>query len=265
MSNPLFNKVLVANRGEIACRIMRTLSEMGILAVAIYHAAETKTRHVQMADEAAQIFGETPVAAHLDIDQIIEIAKKLGVDAIHPGYGFLSENAKFAAAVAKAGMTFIGPDAETIALMGDKISARKFAEDHGVPVAPLSCQPMIWMISSRKLQALAFRCSSRLRQAGGGKGRWSIVRDAGQLVEAARIATSEAQRYFGDGRVYAETFVDHPRHIEVQVLATAKVAPFIFSNANVRSSAAFRKSSKKHQLRIFLLNFAKRSVPLPLG
>ena len=200
MSNSLFNKVLVANRGEIACRIMRTLSEMGISSVAIYHAAETKARHVQMASEAAEIFGETPVAAHLDMEQIIKIAQKLGVDAIHPGYGFLSENAKFAAAVADAGITFIGPDADTIALMGDKISARKFAEDHGVAVAP-SVMPTDDLDDFiEKAAGIGFPLLIKAAAGGGGKGM-SIVREAGELVEAARIAASEAQRYFGDGRV----------------------------------------------------------------
>ncbi|MBL8582252.1 MAG: hypothetical protein JNL61_08510, partial [Rhizobiaceae bacterium] len=134
MTAPLFAKVLVANRGEIACRVMRTLDAMGIASVAIHHRVEAGARHVRMAGEAVEIAGDTPVAAHLDIGQIIAAAKKTGADAIHPGYGFLSENARFAAAVAEAGITFIGPDAETIALMGDKISARNFAEAHGVAV-----------------------------------------------------------------------------------------------------------------------------------
>tara|TARA_R110000751_G_scaffold95381_6_gene186482 strand:- start:38747 stop:40231 length:1485 start_codon:yes stop_codon:yes gene_type:complete len=221
MSNPLFNKVLVANRGEIACRIMRTLSQMGIPTVAIYHAAETKARHVQMADKAVEIYGETPVAAHLDMGQIIEIARNLEVDAIHPGYGFLSENANFAAAVANAGMTFIGPDAETIALMGDKISARNFAEKHNVAVAP-SVMPTDDLDDFiEKAAGIGYPLLIKAAAGGGGKGM-SIVREAAALVEAARVASSEAQRYFGDGRVYAETYVDHPRHIEVQVLGDGK-------------------------------------------
>ena len=134
--NPPFRKVLIANRGEIACRVIRTLREIGIASVAIHHPVEARARHVREADQAVEISGETPVAAHLDIAQIIDAARAVGADAIHPGYGFLSENARFARAVAEAGLTFIGPDADTIALMGDKISARQFAADHGVPVAP---------------------------------------------------------------------------------------------------------------------------------
>lgn len=217
MTSPLFDKVLVANRGEIACRVMRTLSAMGIRSLAIHHAVEARAGHVRMADEAREIRGETPVAAHLDIDQIVAIARACGADAIHPGYGFLSENAGFAAAVAKAGIAFIGPDAQTIALMGDKISARNFAEAHGVAVAP-SIMPTDDVDEFvARAGAIGFPLLIKAAAGGGGKGM-SIVRSAGEMGEAARIAASEAARYFGDGRVYAETYVERPRHIEVQVL-----------------------------------------------
>ncbi|SMH51864.1 acetyl-CoA carboxylase biotin carboxylase subunit [Mesorhizobium australicum] len=221
MSTPLFNKVLVANRGEIACRVMRTLREMGIGSVAIHHRVEARAKHVRMADEAVEITGDTPVAAHLDIAQIIAAAKKTGADAIHPGYGFLSENARFAAAVAEAGITFIGPDAETISLMGDKISARNFAEAHGVPVAPSVMPTGDLDAFTKQAEAIGFPLLIKAAAGGGGKGM-NIVRNAGDLREAARIASSEAQRYFGDGRVYAETYVERPRHIEVQVLGDGK-------------------------------------------
>ena len=133
-SKPLFRKVLVANRGEIAVRVMRTLRAMNIASVAICHRVERKAVHARFADEAYEIKGETPVAAHLDANAIIAVACDCGADVIHPGYGFLSENAAFARKVAAAGLTFIGPDADTIELMGDKISARNFASRHGVPV-----------------------------------------------------------------------------------------------------------------------------------
>lgn len=221
MIAPLFNKVLVANRGEIACRVMRTLAEMGIGSVAIHHRVEARAKHVRLADEAVEIKGETPVAAHLDIAQIIAAAKAIGANAIHPGYGFLSENAKFAQAVAGAGLTFIGPDAETISLMGDKISARNFAETHGVPVAPSVMPTGDLDAFVAQAEAIGFPLLIKAAAGGGGKGM-NIVHDAGSLREAARIASSEAQRYFGDGRVYAETYVDKPRHIEVQVLGDGK-------------------------------------------
>jgi propionyl-CoA carboxylase alpha chain/3-methylcrotonyl-CoA carboxylase alpha subunit/acetyl-CoA/propionyl-CoA carboxylase biotin carboxyl carrier protein len=217
MSEPLFRKMLIANRGEIACRVMRTLAEMGIASVAIHHRVEARARHVTMADEAVEIPGETPVAAHLDIERIIEAARATGADAIHPGYGFLSENARFAAACAAAGIAFIGPDAETISLMGDKISARNFAEANGVAVAPSVMPTDDIEAFARQAEAIGFPMLIKAAAGGGGKGM-SIVRNAAGMREAARIASSEALRYFGDGRVYAETYVERPRHIEVQVL-----------------------------------------------
>jgi acetyl/propionyl-CoA carboxylase alpha subunit len=212
-----FRKVLIANRGEIACRVMRTLRELGIASVAIHHAVEAQALHVGMADEAVEIFGETPVAAHLDAKQIIEAALATGADAIHPGYGFLSENAGFARAAADAGITFIGPDANTIALMGDKISARVFAASHDVPVAPSVMSTGDLDAFAAGATAIGFPLLIKAAAGGGGKGM-SIVRAAADLGDAARIASSEALRYFGDGRVYAEVYVERPRHIEVQLL-----------------------------------------------
>ena len=219
--NPPFRKVLIANRGEIACRVIRTLREIGIASVAIHHPVEARARHVREADQAVEISGETPVAAHLDIAQIIDAARAVGADAIHPGYGFLSENARFARAVAEAGLTFIGPDADTIALMGDKISARQFAADHGVPVAPSVMPTQDLAEFTRQATQIGFPLLIKAAAGGGGKGM-SIVRSAEELEGAARHAASEAQRYFGDGRVYAELFVERPRHIEVQVFGDGK-------------------------------------------
>ncbi len=215
-ANPI-TKVLVANRGEIASRVIRALREMGLTSVAVHHSVETNARHVREADEAVELTGETPVAAHLDIEQIIAAARKSGAEAIHPGYGFVSENADFARAVEKAGLFFIGPAADTIALMGDKISSRNFARDHGVPVAP-SVMPTDDLDSfAAEAAAIGFPLLIKASAGGGGKGM-SIVRGPDELHEAARRASSEAQRYFGDGRVYAELYIERPRHIEVQVL-----------------------------------------------
>jgi propionyl-CoA carboxylase alpha chain/3-methylcrotonyl-CoA carboxylase alpha subunit/acetyl-CoA/propionyl-CoA carboxylase biotin carboxyl carrier protein len=212
-----FKKILIANRGEIACRVIRTLHAMGIAAVAIHHAVEARAKHVRMADEAVEIRGDTPVAAHLDVGQIVAAALATGADAIHPGYGFLSENAGFARAVAEAGLVFIGPDAESIALMGDKISARQFAAANDVPVAPsvMPTEDLAGFV--RQASEIGFPLLIKAAAGGGGKGM-NIVREAAELEAAARIAASEALRYFGDGRVYAELFVERPRHIEVQVL-----------------------------------------------
>ena len=211
-----FRKVLIANRGEIACRILRTLDACGLASVAVHHAVEAHSPHVREAGEAIEIFGDTPVAAHLDGEQIIAAALRVGADAIHPGYGFLSENARFAAAVEQAGLVFIGPDAQTISLMGDKISARDFARARGVPVAPSITPSGDGDVFLAQAETIGFPLLIKAAAGGGGKGM-SIVRSVDQLGEAARIAASEAQRYFGDGRIYAETYVERPRHIEVQI------------------------------------------------
>ena len=203
-TEPLFRKVLIANRGEIAVRVMRTLREMGIASLAIHHRVEANAAHVRLADEAREVHGETPVAAHLDAEQIIAIAKAFGADAVHPGYGFLSENAAFARKVAAAGLAFIGPDAETIDLMGDKISARNFAAAHRVPVAPSVQANEDIDAFAVEAARIGFPLLIKAAAGGGGKGM-SIVHDTADLRERARIASSEAQRYFGDGRIYAET------------------------------------------------------------
>ena len=210
-------KVLIANRGEIAVRIIDTLNRLGIASVAVHHPVEAKARHVQMAGQSVALSGDTPVAAHLDASQIIAAARATGADAIHPGYGFLSENAGFARMVEQAGLIFIGPSADVIDLMGDKISARTFAEGLGVPVAPSVMPTDDLDAFATAAAAIGFPLLIKAAAGGGGKGM-SIVRSASEMREAARIAASEAKRYFGDGRVYAEVFVENPRHIEVQVL-----------------------------------------------
>ncbi len=218
---PLFTKVLVANRGEIACRINRTLREMAIASVAIHHESEAGARHVVTADEAFEVAGATPVAAHLDGPLIIDIARRCGAQAIHPGYGFLSENAGFARAVVEAGLVFIGPEAETIHLMGDKIRARAFAQAHGVPVA-LSVTPTDDADAFvTQAEAIGFPLLIKAAAGGGGKGM-SVVRSPDELLERSRIAASEAARYFADGRIYAERYIKRPRHIEVQILGDGR-------------------------------------------
>ena len=214
---PPFSKVLVANRGEIACRIIRTLREMGIMSVAVHHQSEGGARHVGMADQAFDIAGATPVAAHLDGAAMIDVARRYGAEAVHPGYGFLSENAGFASAVVAAGLVFIGPDAETIHLMGDKIRARAFAQTHGVPVAPSVTPTEDVDAFMAQAQAIGFPLLIKAAAGGGGKGM-SIVHSPDELRERSRIASNEAERYFADGRIYAERYIERPRHIEVQIL-----------------------------------------------
>ncbi len=212
-----FQAVLVANRGEIAVRVLRTVQMLGLKGVVVYHAADRGTLAVQMADEAIEITGSTPVAAYLDGTQIINAARASGAGAIHPGYGFLSENAGFARAVADASLIFIGPTPEQIELMGDKVRARNFVEKGGFPVAPSAIEdddPKTFNDRARKVGApLLIKPSA----GGGGKGM-RIVRDLKLLDAEIERARSEGQRYFGDGRLYVERYIENPRHIEVQVL-----------------------------------------------
>lgn len=213
----MLNKVLIANRGEIACRIIRTLDRMGIASVAVFHHEDRNAPHVQMAGERVQLQGAVPTAAYLDKAQLLTACATTGADAVHPGYGFLSENAGFSAAVSEASLVFIGPAAETIHLMGDKIRARNFAAEHDVPVAPSAIQTGSLDEFERDAARIGFPLLIKAAAGGGGKGM-KIVRSAADLNESVRIASSEAERYFSDGRVYAEKLVIEPRHIEVQVL-----------------------------------------------
>ncbi len=212
----MFSKVLIANRGEIACRIIRTLRRLDIASVAVYHTADRAAPHVKLADEAVLLRAEVPTAAYLDQQQILAVGARHAVDAIHPGYGFLSENADFAEKTIAAGFAFIGPDPRSMRLMGDKIRARTFAAEQGVPVAPSAIQQgslQEFIVAAAKV---GFPLLIKAAAGGGGKGM-RIVRTSAELEENARTAAAEAQRYFGDGRVYAERFIERPRHIEVQV------------------------------------------------
>ena len=218
MAEQRIRKVLIANRGEISVRIGRTLRALGLESVAVHHAEEAGSLATREADEAVELFGATPVAAHLDGAQLIDAAVRTGADAIHPGYGFLSENAGFAECVAAAGLTFIGPPAPVIRLMGDKVASRDFVRAHGFPVAPSAYPEDSDFIE--RAAAIGFPLLVKAAAGGGGKGM-QIVREAGELKDRLSLAQSEAARYFGDGRVYCERYIERPRHIEVQVLADA--------------------------------------------
>jgi propionyl-CoA carboxylase alpha chain/3-methylcrotonyl-CoA carboxylase alpha subunit/acetyl-CoA/propionyl-CoA carboxylase biotin carboxyl carrier protein len=212
----MLKRVLIANRGEIACRIIRTLKALGVGSVAVYHLEDRAAPYVQMADQAVLLEADVPTAAYLDQAQLVAIAMRTGADGVHPGYGFLSENAGFAERVTQAGLTFIGPEAKTIRLMGDKIRSRAFAAQHGVPVAPSVIEDDPARFAARALE-LDFPLLIKAAAGGGGKGM-RIVRSAAELTENLATAAAEAQRYFGDGRIYAERYIEQPRHIEVQVL-----------------------------------------------
>jgi len=212
----MFDSVLVANRGEIACRVIRTAKRLGMRTVALYCHEDRKARHVAMADEAVEIEGATPSAAYLDIGSIVAIAQDRKVAAVHPGYGFLSENAGFAAAVEAAGLVFVGPSPAAIDLMGDKVRSRDFAASAGVPVSRAVTHEGDLGSFVEQASELGFPLLVKASAGGGGKGM-SIVRSRAELEARAGIAISEAERYFGSGRIYAERYIERPRHIEVQV------------------------------------------------
>jgi propionyl-CoA carboxylase alpha chain/3-methylcrotonyl-CoA carboxylase alpha subunit/acetyl-CoA/propionyl-CoA carboxylase biotin carboxyl carrier protein len=215
-----FDTVLVANRGEIALRIVRTVQRLGLRAAVVFHAVDASAPAVLQADVAFEIRGGTPVAAYLDAEQIIQVGKQLGTCAIHPGYGFLSENASFARACKEAGLVFVGPTPEAIDLMGDKVTARAFVAKSGFPVAPSAIEDEDPATFARRAREVGFPLLIKPAAGGGGKGM-RIVRDGAVLESEIERARSEGQRYFGDGRLYVEKFVENPRHIEVQVLGDA--------------------------------------------
>lgn len=215
--NPLFTKVLISNRGEIACRVIETLKKLGIVSIAVFHKSEASSRFVKLADEAYELDSDTPVSAYLDVNQIISVARKCGAEAIHPGYGFLSENSNFAKKVIEAGLVFVGPDPEIIELMGDKIRSREFARENGIPVAPSVTFNGNFDEFIAEASSIGFPLLIKASAGGGGKGM-SIVEGPESLRDCARKAMAEAERYFADKSIYAELYVQRPRHIEVQVI-----------------------------------------------
>ncbi|MFI5279829.1 MAG: acetyl/propionyl/methylcrotonyl-CoA carboxylase subunit alpha [Gemmatimonadales bacterium] len=212
-------RVLVANRGEIALRIIRGCREEDIEAVAVYSDADAHSPHVEAADAAVHIGGSTPAESYLRIDALVAAARESGADAVHPGYGFLSERAEFATAVTKAGLTWIGPPSTAIAAMGDKTSARTKMRDVGVPVVPGSITPLKIAGEVAKLaRTLGYPLLLKAAAGGGGRGM-RVVRKEAELEGAFTAAQGEAQAAFGDGRLYVEKLLEGPRHIEIQILA----------------------------------------------
>jgi acetyl-CoA carboxylase biotin carboxylase subunit len=216
---PPFGKVLIANRGEIAVRVIRTCREMGIDTVAVFSEADRESLHVLLADEA-MLLGPAPAAeSYLAIDRIIAAARASGAEAVHPGYGFLAENAGFAEACAGAGLVFIGPPPSAIRSMGDKVAARRLAIRMGVPVVPGVERPLGDDAEAARVAAeVGYPIMIKAALGGGGKGM-RLVRTPAELAPALRAARSEAGAAFGDAAVYIERYVEEPRHIEVQVLA----------------------------------------------
>jgi acetyl-CoA carboxylase, biotin carboxylase subunit len=215
----MFHKILIANRGEIAVRLIRACRDLGVAPVAVYSEADRQALHVRLADEAYFI-GEAPAAkSYLAGEKIIEAALKSGAEAIHPGYGFLSEREWFARAVREAGLKFIGPSPESIELMGDKTNARVAAVKAGAPIVPGSTEPLADEQMARKVAAeIGYPVMLKASAGGGGKGM-RLVRSAEEIGAALSMASAEAQSAFGDPSVYIEKFIERPRHIEIQILA----------------------------------------------
>jgi acetyl-CoA carboxylase, biotin carboxylase subunit len=212
-------KILVANRGEIALRVMRSAKEMGISTVAIFSEADRNSPHVRYADEAVCIGPAASSASYLRGDVILETALRLGVDGIHPGYGFLSENADFARSVAQSGIEFIGPSPEAMEMMGSKLAAKATAKAHDIPLVPGTDEAILDKEEARKIAtSIGYPVLIKASAGGGGKGM-RIVEQESDFMEQVQLAISEATSAFGDGSVFIERYVTSPRHIEIQIMA----------------------------------------------
>ncbi|MFI5614340.1 acetyl/propionyl/methylcrotonyl-CoA carboxylase subunit alpha [Amycolatopsis sp. NPDC051903] len=218
---PEFRKVLVANRGEIAVRVIRAARDAGLASVAVYADPDARAPHTRLADEAYALHGSTAAESYLDIDKLLDVAKVSGADAVHPGYGFLSENAEFAQAVLDAGLVWIGPEPQAIRDLGDKVTARRIARSVGAPLVPGTEEPVA---SAGEIVAFArehgLPVAIKAAFGGGGRGL-KVARDLDEIPELFESATREAVAAFGRGECFVERYLDHPRHVEAQVLADA--------------------------------------------
>ncbi len=216
----MFSKVLVANRGEIAIRVMRTLEELGVGTVAVYSEPDRDAPHVRRADEA-YLLGPGPAAeSYLNVEKILAVAKECGAEAVHPGYGFLAENAAFARSCGEAGITWIGPPPEAIEAMGSKTKARELMEAAGVPIVPGTTDPVETVEDARKIieESIGYPVAIKAAGGGGGKG-FRVAGTEDELEDAFAGAAREGEKFFSDATVYVERYLPDPRHVEVQVLA----------------------------------------------
>jgi acetyl-CoA/propionyl-CoA/long-chain acyl-CoA carboxylase, biotin carboxylase, biotin carboxyl carrier protein len=218
----VFEKVLIANRGEISIRVARALREMGIGSVAVYSEIEREAPHVREADEAFLLGPAIPAESYLNVEKILEVASTSGAEAIHPGYGFLAENAPFAAAVEKAKLTWIGPPPKAIEAMGSKTEARQIMQKAGVPIVPGATAPVKDVAAAKKqAKEIGYPIACKAAGGGGGKG-FRVAMSEDELEDAFEGASREGEKFFSDPTVYLERYLEDPRHVEVQVLADAK-------------------------------------------
>jgi acetyl-CoA carboxylase biotin carboxylase subunit len=214
----MFRRILIANRGEIALRVLRTAREMGIETVAVYSDFDQRSLHARLADRAVALGGTLPAESYLDARKILDAARRSGAEAIHPGYGFLSENEGFAQAVIDAGLAWIGPPPAAIAAMGDKIESRKRMQAAGVPVVPGLLEALADPRSAiAHAERIGYPIALKASAGGGGKGI-RVVRAPAEMASAFHAAATEAEKAFGDARLYLEHYFDRPRHVEIQVL-----------------------------------------------
>jgi acetyl-CoA/propionyl-CoA carboxylase biotin carboxyl carrier protein len=218
----VFEKVLIANRGEISIRVARTLKEMGIGSVAVYSEIERDAPHVREADEAFLLGSAVPAESYLNVEKILQVASDAGAEAIHPGYGFLAENAPFAAAVEKAKLTWIGPPPKAIEAMGSKTEARQIMQKAGVPIVPGGTEPVKDVEAAKKqAEEIGYPIACKAAGGGGGKG-FRVAQSEDELADAFEGAAREGEKFFSDPTVYLERYLEDPRHVEVQVLADSK-------------------------------------------
>src|SRR5262245_24912166 len=221
MNDRRIRRVLIANRGEIAVRVIRTLREMDLTSIAIFSDPDREAYHVLLADEAYPVGPGPSRESYLDLEKVIDLAKRVQADAIHPGYGFFAENAAFARACRDAGIVFIGPSPETIEGLGDKLAARAAAKRAGVPMVPASDGALADLEQARAAaRAIGWPVMLKAAAGGGGKGM-RVVRSDAELNGAWELTRGEARASFGDDRVYLERYIERPRHVEAQILADA--------------------------------------------
>ena len=238
----MFKKILIANRGEIAVRVLRACHEMGIAAVVVYSDVDRAALHVRKADEAYPIGAAAASESYLNIAKILDVARRSGADAIHPGYGFLSENAKFAQACVDAGVKFIGPTAAAMNAMGSKTRARQAMEKAGVPFVPGTSHGVESFEEAAEVAGrIGYPVMLKAAAGGGGKGM-RLVHAPEQLKSSLEAARSEAERSFGDSEVYIEKAIINPRHIEMQVLADEHGNTVYLGRARVLVAAPPSKS-----------------------